>query len=210
MVGNSRTSLVLGITGGLACGKSEVGRILEKLGFSVCDADQVAHDLMKKGTPVYRRLVDHFGVHVLLADGEISRQVLGEIIFKNPTEREALNELVHPAVREALKNWVSESRKQGKSSAVLIPLLFESGMDDLDWDAILCVSSSEKQVFQRLLNRGLEGAAADLRIKSQWPLEEKEARADGVIQNLGTLAELECFTRDTVKRVRAERELYEQ
>lgn len=205
MTGSLRTSLIFGVTGGIACGKSEVGRVLEKIGFSVCDADHVAHDLMKKGTLVYRRIVDHFGKDILTADGDISRPVLGEIIFKSPAEREALNGLVHPAVRETLEVLISESRQQGQSFAVLIPLLFESGMDDLDWDAIICVSSSEELVLQRLLNRGLEYDEADLRIKSQMPIEEKETRSDQVIPNIGTLAELERFTRDTVKRVMSER-----
>ena len=205
MMGSVHTSLVLCVTGGIACGKSEVGRMLGEMGFEVCDADHVAHDLMKKGTPVYQQIVAQFGKQILFENGEISRPVLGEIVFKNPEERSVLNNLVHPAVREKLTAWMTERRHQGNDAAVLIPLLFESKMDVLDWDAVLCVSSSEELVFQRLEKRGLTHEEAALRMMSQMPLEEKEHRSDHVIPNLGTLDELDNFTRDTVKRIKTER-----
>ena len=205
MMGHAHTSLALCITGGIACGKSEVGRILGEMGFEVCDADHVAHGLMAKGTPVYRQVVARFGQHILSDDGEISRPILGKTIFENPAERNVLNGLVHPAVRENLAAWIAGKRHQGKDAAVLVPLLFESGMEVLDWDAILCVSSSEELVFQRLEKRGLVRREAALRLASQMPLAEKERRSDRVVQNLGTLAELENLTRDAVKRVKAKR-----
>ena len=191
MTGLSRVSFILGITGGIACGKSEAGRILKKMGFSVCDADRVAHDLMQKGTPVYQRVVEYFGKRILAEEGEILRSALGEIIFKNPSEREALNRMVHPAVRDYLECWITEKRRQKIKAAVQVPLLFESGMDELDWDAILCISSSEEWVFQRLEKRGVTGLDAEQRMRSQMPLAEKEQRADYVIPNEGTLEDLE-------------------
>lgn len=203
MTGHVHTSLVLCVTGGIACGKSEVGRVLGEMGFEVCDADRVAHGLMKKGTPVYRQVVARFGERILLADGEISRPILGKTVFGNPEERNALNGLVHPAVREKLAGWIAEKRTMGKDAAVLVPLLFESGMETLEWDAILCVSSSEELVFQRLEKRGLSRSEAALRVASQMPLAEKEQRSDQVLPNLGTLDELEDLTRDAVKRVKA-------
>ncbi len=205
MTGHVHTSLVLCVTGGIACGKSEVGRILGGMGFEVCDADRVAHGLMKKGTPVYRQVLARFGKRILLGDGEISRPILGETVFGNPEERDALNRLVHPAVREKLAGWVAEKRNMGQDAAVLVPLLFESGMETLGWDAILCVSSSEELVFQRLEKRGLTRHGAALRVAAQMPLEKKEQRSDQVVQNLGTLGELEDSTRDAVKRAKAER-----
>ncbi len=205
MMGHLHTSLVLCITGGIACGKSEVGRILGEMGFEVFDADAVAHGLMKKGTPVYRQVVARFGKHILLDDGEISRPILGEIVFGNPGERSALNDLVHPAVQEKLVGWMGEKRQRGQDAAVLVPLLFESGMDALDWDAVICVSTSEELVFQRLEKRGLTRTEAALRVASQMPMEEKEQRSDQVIPNLGTLGELEDLIRKTVKRVKTER-----
>jgi len=199
MSNTKRNIVVLGVTGGLACGKSEVGRILGKMGFSVCDADRVAHDLMKKGTPIYRRLIDHFGKGILTDDGEISRPNLGTIVFEDPEQRNVLNGLVHPAVREALAGWIDKMRTEGKSSAVLIPLLFESGMQNLDWDAVVCVSSRKEDIFQRLEKRGLSRKEAEQRVYSQMPLDEKEKLADHVVPNHGTLGALELATRRTVE-----------
>jgi dephospho-CoA kinase len=205
MMIDERNSFVLGITGGLACGKSEVGRILGEMDFSVCDADRVAHGLMKKGTLVYQQVVEHFGTLVLLGNGEISRPLLGNIVFQNPSEREVLNGLVHPAVRKSIENWILEMRLQNKCAAVLVPLLYESGMEALDWDAIICIASSKDLVLQRLENRGLDRNEAELRIASQMQLAEKEQRSDYVILNNGILEELKQSTRETVNRIRVER-----
>jgi dephospho-CoA kinase len=191
--------MVVGVTGGIACGKSEVGRILQKVGFAVCDADLVAHALMTKGNLPYHQIVDHFGESILTEAGEISRPILGNIIFKNPGEREELNRLIHPAVREALMKWISEVRSEERCAAVLIPLLYESGMQTLDFDGVICVSSSDDAVFQRLEKRGLNREEAENRIRSQMPLAEKEKRADYVIPNIGTLGELDEVVRETVR-----------
>lgn len=200
-----RNVVVLGVTGGIACGKSEAGRILDGMGFAVCDADRVAHKLMKKGTPVYSQVVDRFGSRILSDNGEISRLILGEIVFKDPDQRKILDGLVHPAVREALVEWIAEKRSEERSAAVLIPLLFESGMQDLGWDAVVCVSSREKDVFQRLENRGLTREDAERRLRSQMPLVEKEKLADHVVPNYGTLEELERAMRDAVEAIVGER-----
>ena len=200
-----RNVIVIGVTGGIACGKSEVGRILEELNFVVCDADRLAHKLMSKGTAVYRRVVDQFGPKILLDEEEISRPILGKIIFDSPEQRAILNGLVHPAVRDALTKWIKEKRSLGQHAAVLIPLLYESGMEDLDLDAVICVSSSETDIFQRLKNRGLNREEAEKRVHSQLPLVEKEKQADYVVPNEGTLGELELATRKTVQAILVER-----
>jgi len=199
-----KNPVVLAVTGGIACGKSEVGRILNTMGFAVCDADRVAHDLMKKGTPVYQQVVEFFGTHILSDDEEISRPILGKDVFENLEKRETLNRLLHPVVQEYLKHWIADVRLKNQRAAVLVPLLFESKMESLEWDAIICVSSSEQQVFQRLEKRGFGRKEAGLRIDSQMPLEEKEARSDYVIRNIGSLAELEESTRETVLRIMTE------
>ena len=202
-MGRMRKSLVVGITGGIACGKSEAGRVLERMGFSVCDADRVAHRLMEKGEPVHQRVVDHFGTRILSDDGRIARPVLGNIVFGNPEERKVLDGLVHPAVEQELRDWIAERRAQRQDAAVLLPLLFESGMEALDWDAVVCVSSNAELVFQRLEKRGLDRREAQLRVASQMPLEEKERRANQVVPNTGTLNELEQSMKEAVNRIRA-------
>ncbi|QBG46495.1 dephospho-CoA kinase [Verrucomicrobia bacterium S94] len=200
-----RKTITLGITGGIACGKSEVGRILGEMGFAVCDADRVAHGLMDKGTPVFQRVIDHFGDEILTEDGRISRPDLGKIVFEDSSRLKLLNALVHPAVREALETWMTARKNENRSSAILLPLLFESGMDDLGWDAVVCVSSSEQTVFQRLEKRGLSPEEAEQRVLSQMPLAEKESRADVVIPNHGTLGELELAVRRIVGAIMLER-----
>ena len=201
----NRKAISIGVTGGIACGKSEVGRILREIGFAVCDADRVAHDLMDKGSPVFQHVVDHFGDQILSESGGISRPVLGKLVFDDPSKLRALNALVHPAVRKALEDWMECRRTEGRPAAVLLPLLYESGMEDLDWDAVVCVSSPKQNVFQRLEKRGLSPEEAEKRVCSQMPLAEKEKRADVVIPNIGTLGELELAVRKTVEAIMLER-----
>lgn len=201
--------VILGVTGGIACGKSEAGRILGENGFSVCDADHVAHGLMKKGTAVFKQVVDHFGVGILAENGEISRRQLGSIVFNDPARLQMLNQLVHPAVRDQLEQWIAGKRSAGVKAAVLIPLLFESGMQDLDWDAILCVSSSKTDVIRRLNRRGMTHSEAEQRISSQMPAAEKEALADYVVPNRGTLGEMETALRKIVAVIEGAKGKYE-
>ncbi len=207
MADNKPNTVIFGVTGGIACGKSEVGRILKKMGFVVCDADRIAHDLMKKGHPVYQQIIDHFGTCILSEDGEISRPILGGIVFRNPAELAVLNKLVHPLVRKNIERWITESRQKKRSAAALIPLLFESGMNTLEWDAIICVSSRKELIAKRLKKRGLKCSEAESRVESQLSLLEKEQRSDYVISNCGTLAELEEFMQEMVNRIRVKRVL---
>jgi dephospho-CoA kinase len=143
----------------------------------------------------------HFGPAILSDDGEISRPVLAETVFDNPAELSELNRLVHPAVREALAEWATARRAEAAHAAALVPLLFESGMDTLDWDAVLCVTSSETEVLARLTARGLSHEEAMKRMQSQMSLPMKEARADYVVPNHGTLEDLERITRKTVASI---------
>jgi dephospho-CoA kinase len=205
MSGIKRNAVILGITGGIACGKSEVGRILREMGFRICDADHVAHALMAEGTPVHRAVVKCFGEQVLAADGSISRPTLGRMVFDDPDLLQQLNRLIHPAVKAVLEQWISDRRANGDNAAVQLPLLFESGMNTLDWDAIICVSSSEEQVRERLRQRGMNDLEARKRMAAQMPLKEKENLSDRVIHNFGTMQELEEATRAAVQSLMVER-----
>jgi len=175
--------IILGITGGIACGKTETGRIFTEAGFAVLDTDLLAHEVMKAGTPVFERVIEQFGKAILSEDGEIDRAKLGQLVFADPAERNILNELVHPAVIKAAEQWKQE--KPG-DAAILVPLLFEAGWTE-GWDAVICVSADEKQIFQRLEKRGLSEDEVRKRIAAQMPLAEKEAKADFVIENNETL-----------------------
>ncbi|MBC8207278.1 MAG: dephospho-CoA kinase [Kiritimatiellaeota bacterium] len=195
----SHQPIILGLTGGIACGKSEVGRILQQNGFAVLDTDTLAHELMKAGTPVFKKITERFGELVIGADGEIDRVELGRIVFENPDALRSLNELVHPAVIEAAEQWKAQ---QHGDAAVLIPLLFETGWTN-GWSAIVCVSAKEETVFQRLEERGLSEAEARKRIAAQMPLNEKEKQSDFVLRNNETLDALRTETVKVLEAVRS-------
>ncbi len=190
--------IILGITGGIACGKTEVGCLLAEKGFVVLDTDTLAHKMMEKGRAVYPLLIDHFGAGIVGEDGEIDRVALGRIVFENPAARTALDGLVHPVVIEAAEEW---KKSQSGNVAVLVPLLFESGWTD-GWDAVVCVSAEEETVFQRLEKRGLNRTEARKRIAAQMPLIEKEEKSDFIIRNNETLDVLRTATLNVLEKIR--------
>jgi dephospho-CoA kinase len=179
----------VGLTGGIACGKSEVGKILKSLGVPVLDTDVVAHELMEPGTPIYRNVVGHFGSKVLTAENRIDRKALGALVFADREARSRLNQVVHPAVGAQWRAWREERRRNGESAVVMIPLLFEVGATD-GWSVTVCVAAPESLVIQRLRSRGWNEDEARQRIASQMPLDDKRRRADVVIENDGTLETL--------------------
>lgn len=186
----SDSPIAVGWTGGIACGKTTAATILaEGLGVAVLDTDRVAHDLMEPGTAVYRRVAEHFGPSVIGPDGRIDRRGLGARVFEAPEQREALNRMVHPAVRRAWREWLAERARCGEPGVVVIPLLFETGAAE-EWDAVVCVAAADETMMRRLLDRGWTEEEARRRIAAQWPVEEKVRRADYVIWNDGDLAAL--------------------
>lgn len=201
---NSAQAIILGVTGGIACGKTEVGRILSAEGFKVLDSDFLAHELMGKGRPVYEQVVEHFGEEILAASGEIDRVQLGKRVFADSQERVALNRLVHPAVIKGAQAWIGACREAQEDAVVLVPLLFESGWTK-GWDAIICVTAPEEQIFKRLENRGFSKEEAIKRIESQMSLIEKATLADFVIENGGTLESLRRQVCDLVEVIRCEK-----
>ena len=201
---NSSRSIILGITGGIACGKTETGRILSSEGFKVLDSDFLAHELMGKGRPVYGKVIDCFGGSILDESGEIDRAKLGAKVFSDPQARETLNRLVHPAVIQAAADWIRECRAAQEDAAVLVPLLFEAGWTE-GWDAVICVTAPEEQVFRRLEKRGISNSEAGKRIAAQMPQPEKAARADFIIENGGTPDALRSRTIDLVEKIRREK-----
>ena len=201
---NSPSSIILGITGGIACGKSETGRILSSEGFKVLDSDFLAHELMLKDRPVFRSLETEFGPEILGDNGEIDLKKLGAIVFADAQARETLNRLVHPAVIAAAREWVQGCRDVQEDAAVLVPLLFEVGWTE-GWDAVVCVTAPEAVVFQRLKHRGLSDAEACQRIAAQMPLNEKAKRTDFVIENDGLPDALRSRVLDLIEKIRSEK-----
>lgn len=185
--------IAIGLTGGVATGKSTVGKILRQKGVEVISSDALAHQAMMPGEPGYDKIVAEFGSRILLPDGEVNRRLLGEIVFKDDIARKRLEGIVHPIVINGIKQGLERCSKLGhKITVVEVPLLFEVGLMGL-FDQVWVVSSTLERQKQRLLERDhLTEDQAKERIASQIQLEEKEKRADAVIDNnngLDSLAE---------------------
>lgn len=175
----------IALTGGIACGKTVAGTILAEAGYPVCEADAVAHDLMRPGQPVHDAVVRAFGPSILDAAGAIDRGRLGRLVFADPEKRETLNALVHPAVKAAIADWLDRQPAGTAAAVVIVPLLYEAGLAD-GWDAVICVASPRAVQWQRLRDRGLSEEEARQRLAAQMATVEKMNRADRVVFNSGT------------------------
>jgi dephospho-CoA kinase len=195
--------IVVGLTGGIATGKSTVAAIFGEAGARLIDADLIAREAVRKDTPAYRDILAHFGPKVLQPDGEIDRKRLGAIIFKNPTEQRALERIVHPEVRKEINRGIAEIRQQTPSALVIvdIPLLFEAGMRQ-GLDAVIVVYAPEHLQLERLMARdGLTRPEALARIRAQMPIESKKALATHVIDNSGSFESTRAQTMEVYRRL---------
>ena len=188
--------LKIGLTGGIGTGKTEVSNILQTLGATVIDADEVAHSFYAPGMPVWQEIVDEFGESVLGANGEIDRAKLGGIVFTDERLLSRLNEIVHPKTRSEIERRLQLMFEGGKKAVVIeIPLLVESILKGNSWglifDEIWVMSSDKGKVIQRVMNRNqLDKDSVLSRIESQAPQKMRLGYADIVIDNNGTLAQL--------------------
>ncbi len=191
----------IGLTGGIAAGKSEVQKHLVSRGIPVLDTDQVAHEVMESGTPVYRQVVECFGPEILHASGEINRSVLGRLVFSDPESLLRLNALVHPEVGRRWRQWLRDrkSNAQCPLAVVAIPLLFECGLKK-EFDGILCVWAPEELMKTRLCNRGLDEMQAKQRIQSQWPVDQKAKHSTWILKNDRDLTHLHAQVREWLQR----------
>ncbi|WP_243524795.1 dephospho-CoA kinase [Bacillus pseudomycoides] len=183
-------TVVIGLTGGIASGKSTVSQMFRELSIPVIDADIIAREVVEQGKEAYKEIVEVFGEGVLQVDGELDRQKLGSIVFHNEEKRLQLNKIVHPAVRKEMNAQKDMYIKEGVQAVVLdIPLLFESKLTALV-DRILVVAVSPSTQLERLMKRnGFTEEDAKARIDSQMSLAEKVTLANKVIYNDGTIAE---------------------
>jgi dephospho-CoA kinase len=195
-------SLIIGLTGGIASGKSTVSNMLKEMKITVIDADIEARLAVKKGEPAHFRILQEFGSNLILPDGEIDRQKLGSIIFNDEQKRQLLNEIVHPEVRKRMLEKKETAIQNGEKIVILdIPLLFESKLTYMV-EKIILVYVDENIQLQRLMNRNeLTYDEATARIKSQLPLSEKLALADEVINNNGTIPETKAQLEKILQRL---------
>lgn len=180
--------IVIGLTGGIATGKSTVTAALRDLGVPVIDADQVARQVVEPGQPALDEIVAAFGPDLLRDDGRLDREKLASLVFADGAARQRLNSITHPHILRAIDRQRQEAAAAGQRVLALdVPLLFEAGMDR-SVDRVWVVTASPSQQLQRLMGRdGLTAEEARRRVESQMPLEEKLRRADAVIDNSGSV-----------------------
>jgi dephospho-CoA kinase len=188
--------LVLGVTGGVGAGKTTVASLLAELGARVLDADRIVHDLYEGGE-LPQRIARRFGPEVLTADGSVERKRLAERVFGSPDARLALEQLVHPAVREAIEAALARWRDEGfRGIAVVDAALLVETEHPYPLDALVVVTAAEETRLKRLAARGLTSAEARRRMAAQTSDDARLARADHVVNNDGTLDELRRAVRE--------------
>lgn len=185
--------LRVALTGGIAAGKSTVGRILEERGFPVLDADVVAREVVRPGEPLLEAVVSRFGPDILLPDGTLDRRRLGALVFSDDAARRALEELLHPEIRRRIRVWLgalASAPSPPRAAVVLVPLLFEAAWEsEFDW--IATVEVPREVQLRRLVERdGLGEEEALARIRAQLPPEERILRAHVFFENGGTHEDL--------------------
>ena len=183
---------IIGLTGGIACGKSTVSTELRTLGAAIVDADALAHELSQPHRPIYNAYVERFGREIVTVDGTLDRAAIARRVFADPAVRAEVEAIAHPIIRSAAEARLRAARDENKRAAVLdVPLLFETGWDALA-DETWVVALPREEQLARLLARdkAMDAGEARARIAAQMPLAEKCARADVVIDNSGTVEEI--------------------
>jgi dephospho-CoA kinase len=190
---------IIGITGGIASGKSNVASVIEKLGYPVIDCDKISYELSKKNGPLYKAILDKFGPDYLLEDGELNRKKLGVLIFNNSSANNLINDTTHPIIRE----YLLEEIKKIPDGLVFIevPLLYEAKFDNI-CDKVICVFLKKKYQVARLMAReGIDEDYALAKIHSQMDLYLKREKADYVIDSYGSFEETEKEVKNVLEDI---------
>jgi dephospho-CoA kinase len=183
--------LLVGLTGGIGSGKSTVARLLEKRGAVVFDADLLAREAVEPGTPGHAAVIERFGADVLAPGGELDREALASIVFADPAARRDLEQIVHPEVRRLFAEGSEAYRDTDRVVVFSAPLLVETGMHTA-FEVLVVVSATVATQIERLMRqRGMSEPSIRARIDAQAPLEDKAAAADILVDNEGSLDELE-------------------
>ncbi|ASS74528.1 dephospho-CoA kinase [Tumebacillus algifaecis] len=190
--------MIVGLTGSIATGKSTVSQMFADLGAVIIDADKIVREVQQPGKPAFQEIVEYFGAAVLLPNGELDRAALGSLVFGNEENRQKLNAIVHPRVREERDQQTERAVALDPNQVIIwdIPLLIETGIYQ-EVDRTIVVYVDRETQYERLLKRDeLSAEAAEKRIAAQMPIEEKKRYADFLIDNRGTVE-------DTARQVRA-------
>lgn len=187
---------IIGITGGIATGKSTVSDIIKEAGYIVIDADKIARELMEKGTPAYKKIIDVFGKEILEVEKTIDRKKLGNIVFNDLVSRKKLDDIVHPYIFNRIKELIDGYSQQQKIMFLDIPLLIEEigklKRYNIELDEIWLVYVDEATQLDRLMRRdSITKEEAMQKIKSQMPIESKREHATRIIDNRKDLKNIE-------------------
>ena len=180
---------ILGISGGIGSGKTAATDYFQRLGIDVIDADIVAREIVQVGEPALAAIAEHFGQHILQADGTLNRAALREIVFADPAQRKALEAITHPAIRQRLHEQCLAA--QSPYAILASPLLWESGQASLTQRSLLIDVSEETQLARASQRDGVSEAQIRAIMAAQWTREQRLAAADDVISNEGSVAELQ-------------------
>ena len=192
------SALTVGLTGGLASGKSTLGRWLAEAGFEVADADEIVGDLYRSGEPGSRAVAHLFGREMLDAEGGVDRARLAERVFTDDEARARLESVVHPLVRRRFQELAATA---GGVMVLEVPLLVEADMAG-DFDLVVTVEADERKRLERAVARGLEAGEARARLAAQAPETERRAAADIVVENDGDLAAFRRRAEDLIGEIR--------
>jgi dephospho-CoA kinase len=183
----------IGLTGGIACGKSTVATMLVQRGAMLVDADRIAREVVEPGSPVLVQVAERFGQEVLLEDGTLNRKKLGEMVFGNPAALKDLQDMMHPSIRALMRERMNEYEQQHPDRLVVVdvPLLYESGLQSM-FEAVMVVYVPRNVQLTRLILRdGWSTEQAENRLQAQMDIEEKKALADILINNEGSMEQTE-------------------
>ena len=193
----------LGLTGGIATGKTTISNYLKSIDIPVLDADEYARKVVEPGTPGLAEITNTFGEQVLLADGSLNRKLLGQIVFNDSSARQTLNDITHPRIQQMMADELHRLAEQQIPLVILdIPLLLEN-KNVAGADAVMVVTIPESLQLTRLMQRNnLTEKEAQSRISAQMPLVEKEKLADFVIDNSGTISSTQKQVEKVIQKIR--------
>ncbi len=198
----------IGLTGGMGTGKTTVSGIIQSLGYHVLNADKNAHEALQKTSPVFSRIIQTFGPHILRPDGEIDRKKLGDIVFADKFQLSKLESIVHPQIQELTKRDRQKLAESGIALAFYdIPLLFEKRLEK-SFDKILTISCKRDLQIQRAMQRtGLSEEEIRKRLAAQLPMEVKVRASHYTIRNDGSLEELKIKVQDVLLKIKKDLKL---
>ncbi|MCK9262426.1 MAG: dephospho-CoA kinase [Deltaproteobacteria bacterium] len=177
--------VVAGLTGGIATGKSTVTALFASFGAAIIDADRIAREVVARGSPAWKKIMEHFGAGVLRPDSELDRERLGSLIFSDTAQKDVLNRIVHPEVFQEMDRRIRELREENRAEVVIcdVPLLIETGMH-IGFDEVVLVYVPEPLQIRRLMDRdGISRDEAVRKVRAQMSIEEKRAYATIVVDN---------------------------